>query len=211
MVAQAKVRGRRGRWLDPRLVIGLVLVVTSVLGVGWVVSAADSGTTVYAADSALSAGERISAGDLVEHEVRLGASLGRYLEVGALPEDGAIVTRSIGAGELVPRSAVGDPAGSRVVSLVVSPTGDLARSVAPGAVVELWTAQRVEAGLFAPPTVLVPSATVVRLIEGDGIIAGRADTAVELLVPRTRTARVLEAVANEDALSLVPASLPLAR
>lgn len=210
MVAQAKERTPLSRWLDPRLGIGIVLVVASVLGVVWVVVAADGGTSIYVARSAVSAGERISTSDLMERDVRLGDARGRYLEVGALPAEGLIATRAIGAGELLPRSSVGDSAGARVTSLVVSPTGDLARSVASGAVVELWAAEQAENGVFAAPTVLVSSATVVRLVESDGIIATGSGASVELLIPRSRTARVLEAIANQDALSLVPSSLPLA-
>jgi len=209
MVAQTRERTSRSRWFDPRLGIGIVLVVASVLGVGWVVAAAGGGTTVYAARSALSAGERVDASDLVQREVRLGDALGRYLEPDALPEAGLVVTRAVGAGELVPRSSVGDSSGARLTSVVVSPTGRLARSVAPGSVVELWAAEQTGNGVFAPPTVLVPSATVIRLVEADGIIAD-GGTAVEVSIPRSRTARVLAAVANGDALSLVPSSLPLA-
>lgn len=211
MVAQAKERGSRRLWLDPRLGIGIVLVVASVLGVGWVVAAADGGSSVYAATASISPGDRITESDLVEHDVRLGDSLGRYLDSDALPEEGLIATRAIGAGELVPRSSVGDSAGARVTSLVVSTGGELPRSVISGAVVELWAAEQVENGVFAAPTVLVSSATVVRLVEGDGIIADGAGTAVEVLIPRSRIARVLEAIANDDALSLVPSFLPAAR
>ncbi|CAN5116900.1 hypothetical protein BH09ACT3_BH09ACT3_14520 [soil metagenome] len=210
MVAQAKERGSRRLWLDPRLGIGIVLVVASVLGVGWVVAAADGGSPVYAAKASISPGDRISASDLIVHDVRLGDGLGRYLEPGALPQTGVIATRAIGAGELIPRSAVGDSAGARVTSLVISIAGTLPSSVASGAVVELWAAEQFENGVYAAPTVLVSSATVVRLVEGDGIIADDS-ASVELLIPRSRIARVLEAIANDDALSIVPSSLPVAR
>jgi hypothetical protein len=75
-------------------------------------------------------------------------------------------------------------------------------------VVDVWAAREGDSDTFGPPSVLVPSATVVRVIEADGIIAGAAAVNVELLVPRARTARILEAIANTDALSLVPVSLP---
>jgi hypothetical protein len=54
--------------------------------------------------------------------------------------------------------------------------------------------------------VLVPSATVVRTIEGDGLVAAQDGTSVEVRVPTKKVAVVLEAVANADALSLVPAA-----
>jgi hypothetical protein len=87
--------------------------------------------------------------------------------------------------------------------------GKLPKSVAAGSVVDLWAAREADSGLFGPPSVLVPSATVVMVSEADGIMAGGAAVSVELLVPRSRTARTLEALANADALSLVPVNLPL--
>jgi len=85
----------------------------------------------------------------------------------------------------------------------------LPRSIDAGSVVDGWAAREGAPGLCGPPSVLVPSATVVQVIESDGIIAGSSAVSVELLVPRNRTARMLEALANADALSLVPVNLPL--
>jgi hypothetical protein len=56
--------------------------------------------------------------------------------------------------------------------------------------------------------VIVSGATVVRVIESDGLVASDDAASLELLVPRLRIARVLEAVANDDAMSIVPASIP---
>jgi hypothetical protein len=57
--------------------------------------------------------------------------------------------------------------------------------------------------------VLVSSATVVRVLEPDGLVAGRDGGSVEVLIERAKIARVLEAISNEDAISLVPVSLPV--
>jgi hypothetical protein len=205
----ADTSARRGWWFDPRFAIGLALVVTSVLGVLWIVSSADSSVHVYAAREALSPGDRIRAGDLVDESVRIGRLDSRYLGREDLPTDGVVVTKAVGAGELVPASAVGSTTGIRMTSMVVPLSGQLARSIEPGAVVDLWSAQAAQGGAFGPPTVLVPSATVVRTIKADGVVVGGGGESVELLVPRTRTARVLEAVANDDAISLVPAGIPV--
>jgi hypothetical protein len=59
--------------------------------------------------------------------------------------------------------------------------------------------------------VLVGSATVVRVLKESGIIADHRGGGVELLVPRDRIARVLEATAGGDAISLVPVSIPVRR
>lgn len=200
-------RTPRTWWFDPRFAIGLGLVAVSVLGVLWIVSAADRSVSVYAARAALSPGDRIRADDLTLQSVRLGGLDGRYLARRDLPADGLVATRAVAAGELVPVSAVGSRAGTRFTSVVVEVKGQLARAIEADAVVDLWSAAQTEDRGYGPPAVLVSSATVVRIIKPDGIAAGGGDS-VEVLVPRTATARVLEAVANEDAISLVPSGIP---
>lgn len=207
--SEKRERTPRSFWFDPRFAIGIVLVVASVAGVLVVVSTADTSATVYAARTVLSVGDRIGPDDLVEQRVRLGTAGDKYLAGDGIPSDGLIVTRTISAGELVPTSAVGSTAGERVASVVISVGSELPRAVDAGSVVDVWASREGESGMFGPPSVLIPSATVVRVIETDGLIAGSAAASVELLVPRSRTARMLEALANSDALSLVPVNLPV--
>jgi len=201
-------RAPRGFWFDPRFAIGIALVVVSVLGVVAIVSAADSSVLVYTARSSLSPGDRVHASDFDARSVRPGSLGGKYLLDGDIPRAGFVVTRVVSAGELVPASAVGDVAGAVVASIVVSVSGELARSVGDGSIVDLWSAHETEDKVYGPPSVLVAAATVVRVISRDGVIADRSHQSVELLVPRTKTAAVLEAIANADAVSLVPSSIP---
>ncbi len=203
-------RSRRSFALDPRLAIGVVLVVASVAGVHAVVTAADRSVLVYAAASAISPGDRIYAADLRPVSVRLGETVNRYLDAEHVPSEGLLVTRSVDVGELVPISAVGSAASIRFASVVVTVNGQLSKSIAPGVVVDVWSAVETDHGVYGPPVVLVGSATVVRVVESSGLIAERGG-GVEVLVPRGRIARVLEAVANGDAISLVPVSIPAGR
>lgn len=207
--ARQQERKHRSFWFDPRFAIGIALVVVSVLGVLGLVSAADRTLQVYAAASPLSPGDRVDAADLVMHSVRLGEMGKKYLTRADLPKDGLVVTRPVAAGELVPASAVGTSAGLRVTSVVITVQGPLSRSVAAGAVVDLWSAREVEHGVFGPPSVLVASATVVRVIESDGLVSGGNAQGVEVLVPRAQTASVLDAIVNQNTISLVPVSLPV--
>lgn len=201
-------RAPRSFWFDPRFAIGVGLVIVSVLGVVGVVTAADSSVLVYAARSALVPGDRVTASDLDARSVRLGSLGAQYLRDGDVPQEGFVVTRPVSAGELVPSSAVGEVAGAVGASVVVGVNGELARSISEGSVVDLWNAKETDNNLFGPPSVLVDSATVVRVIAKDGVIVDRTVQSVELLVPRTKIAAVLEAIANADALSLVPTSIP---
>lgn len=201
-------RAPRTFWFDPRFAIGIALVGLSVAGMFAVLAAEDHSVRIYAARSSLSPGDRVHAGDFDARSVRLGSLDGKYLQDGDIPRDGFVITRAVASGELVPASAVGDVAGAREASIVVGVNGELARSIAEGSVVDLWSARETDNNAFGPPSVLVSSATVVRIIKPDGVIAGRPAQSVEVLVPRSKTAMVLDAIANADALSLVPTSIP---
>lgn len=215
MNAAAKGRERTGSrrriWFDTRFVIGLVLVLGSVAGVVAVVAASDSSIQVYTARTALTPGDEVEAGDFVETSVRLDAAASLYLLPGDVTDAGLVITKPVAKGELVPASAVGSTAGIRQTAIVIAVSNQLAASVVPGSAVDLWAAHEAEEGDFGGPVVLVPSAIVVRVIEGDGIVVGASAGSVEILVPRTRIARVLEATANGDSLSLVPVNLPAGR
>ncbi|MBC7589828.1 MAG: hypothetical protein H7226_02135, partial [Salinibacterium sp.] len=131
-----------------------------------------------------------------------------YLLSGVVPEDGFVVTRSVSAGELVPASAGVRTSGLRLTALVLSVDGALAASIEAGSPVDVWSSREGESGVYGPPSVIVSGATVVRLVQEDTIVAGSQSVAVEILVPRARVARVLEALSNSDVLSVVPASIP---
>lgn len=193
---------------DPRLAIGILLVVASIAGVLAIVSAADETVEVYAAREPLSPGDRIGAGDLETRSVGLDDAAVVYLVPGDVPGEGFVVTRPVDVGELVPASAVGSVDGLRLTSVVLAVGGQLAASVRPGSTVDVWASREVENGRFGPPAVIVSGATVVRLVEAESIISGGETTAVEVLLPRSKVARVLEAAANADAVSIVPANLP---
>lgn len=195
------------RYRDPRLLIGVSLVAASVVGVVGVVAAVDDGVEVYAAAGLLTVGERIDSSDLELRRVSLGADQGAYLLAGQLPEAGVIVSRSIGAGELVPRSAVGDVRGASSTTVVVALATELGGTVRAGDELDLWSAPALEAGRFGAPTVIASGAQLVRTVPTDGLVAGAEAARVELLVPRREVARILHAVANGDALSAIPVSL----
>src|SRR3954469_23791732 len=97
---------RRRFTLDPRLLIGLLLVAVSVGGVVILVSAADRTVAVLAAGGTLSPGERAGGDELVVIHVRLDQATTRYLTADDIPDGGIVVTRTVGEGELIPVDAV---------------------------------------------------------------------------------------------------------
>ena len=201
---------RRTRfWVDPRFALGLLLVVASIVGVSLVVAGSDRTIAVYAARAPLAVGDNLDAADLVETRVSLGAADTLYLTPERLPAAGLVVTRTITAGELVPASAVGTRAGESVTSIVLDLRGRLSEGLAAGSTVDVWSSAPTDAGGFGPPTVLVGQATIVRILEPAGLIQSDGAKPVEVLVPKGKVAVVLEAVANEEALSLIAVNSPI--
>lgn len=207
-----QAQSRRSRfWVDPRFSIGLGLVVLAIGGVVALVSTADATTTVLAARNPLAVGDRIDESDLVSVQVRLGTTTELYLTPELIPSEGLLVTRTIAGGELIPSSAVGTHAGADLTRLVVDLNGALAESIGPGSVVDVWSAKQNERGQFGPPAVLVDQASIVRVVPATGFLASDGGARVEVLVPKDRVATVLEAIANGNALAVVPVNTELVR
>jgi len=231
---------------DLRLVLGVLLVVGSVAGVTTIVAAADRRVTVYAAASALTPGERIDAGDLVQRSVALDGSDRLYLAAGRIPSGGLVVTQPVAKGELLPTSAVGSTSGVRSTSLVLQLATRVSGAVVPGASIDIWaaadpdavvaSAARAGAGAESTgpdgaaddpagddpavatssddptvPSVIVSGATVIRVLDDSGgFSAASSGSSVEVLVPRRRVARLLQAIAQKASLAIVPAGIPIA-
>jgi hypothetical protein len=197
------------RYRDPRLLIGLVLVTVSIGAVVGIVALADEGEEVLAAPRLLVQGERVDLDDLEPRRVVLGVEGHGYVTAADIPEAGIVITRTIGAGELVPLSAVGDERGPRSTTIVATLSTALGATVRPGDQLDLWAAPAEEAGRFGAPSVIASGTQLVRTVAVDGIVTGGEAGRVELLVARRDVARILFALANGDALSAVPASLAI--
>lgn len=98
-------RVRAPRWLDLRLVLGVLLVLGSVLLGARVVGGADATVPVWAAQGDLAAGTVLTADDLAVVDVRLDAVAGGYVSASVRPQ-GRTLGRAVGEGELLPRAAL---------------------------------------------------------------------------------------------------------
>lgn len=201
---------RRRVWLDPRFVIGLMLVAASVGGVIFLVGTFDHSRPVFVANGTLLNGQRIAAEDLGIASVSMGSAGSAYLDPSSMPQAGVVVTRTIAAGELIPLSAVASAADAGFAAVVVELSGRVGADVMPGAVVDLWAAApSPEGGGFETPTVLVGGAAVIRLVEDEGFMVSNRGVGVELQLPSGSVAAVLEAIAGESSLALVAVNAPL--
>ena len=192
--------------VDPRLIIGIVLVAGSIAGVVGVVQSTVQTTTVYAMGQAVAAGDTITAEHLTPVEVSTATPTDLYLTEAAA--DSYVATRPIGAGELVPLTALGN-ADTSTAAVVVSIPGELPGGVGTGTSVEIWSAAPGERmGTYGAPQVLVAQAQVIRVIEQDDFVA-TAQVDVELRIPDGEIATLMNATSNGARLQLVPLHQPV--
>ena len=184
-------RVRPPRWLDLRLVLGVLLVLGSVLLGARVVGAADATVPVWAVADDLAAGSEVTTADLVPVDVRLDDAAQAYVSTVTRPE-GWTLSRAVRAGELLPRTALEEPAGLVHLALPVQ-----SGYVPPG----LERGQLVDVFAVADPTagdVAVEGSDVTLVVSHAPVqaISGRPDG---VLSAATTTVQVVVAVAAEDA------------
>lgn len=199
-------RLRPPRWLDLRLVLGVLLVLGSVLLGARVITAADATVPVWAAAADLAPGTELTSDDLVAVDVRLDATADAYLSTGTRPQ-GRVLARAVRARELLPRSVLEEPAAQVQLALPVQ-----AGFVPPG----------LDRGQLVDVYAVAPAAGATQVADG-GVdlvvrratvqaIAGRSEgvlstptTAVQLVVavPEGRAADVLTAIGGRPLVVVV--------
>lgn len=148
------VRAATPGWRDPRLWIGAAIVAVSVIAGARLMAAADDSVPVWAVASDLGPGDTVTADDLVARQVRFTDpdQLDTYFPADAeLPADLSL-RRAVGAGELLPRAAVGAAAEGETLHLPVAVDAALVPpSVRSGSVVDVYlSGATTEDGAAAP-------------------------------------------------------------
>jgi hypothetical protein len=177
-------RVRPPRWLDLRLVLGVLLVLGSVLLGARVVTAADATVPVWSAAGDLAAGTALSDGDLVAVSVRLDGVAAGYLATSTRPQ-GRVLGRAVRAGELLPRSALEEATGRVQLALPVQ-AGYVPPSLTRGQVVDVYAVADPAVGATGRTggrVDLVVSAAPVQAVTGraDGVLSS-ATTTVQVVV-----------------------------
>jgi hypothetical protein len=189
------------RWLDGRLVGGVLLVLLSVVVGTRVVSAADHSQLVWAAAHDLSPGATVESSDLTAVRSRLFGAGRLYLsaERTAAPT-GYVVTRPIAKGELVPVAALGRDSGdSRLVTVPVRQF-HLPPALGEDERVDVYvTVKPRGTEAAAPPRLVLADAVVVSVQRGGGRLGGSgAESGVVLRVPRDSVTDLVAAIQRGD-------------
>jgi hypothetical protein len=141
-------RSHRPGWRNPRLLLGIVLVAGSVVLGARLLAAADDTVAVWSVAHDLPAGATVDAGDLERRQIRFpdGETADGYLAASGNLPAGATLNRPVSAGELLPRSALAQGSGPKLVEVPISVVSDdLPATVRQGSVVDVWVAPKVSA------------------------------------------------------------------
>lgn len=196
-------RVRRPSWRDPRLLVGLVLVLGATALGGVLVARADDSVPVLAAGTTLVRGDTLSEAGLQVVRVRLDEVDEAYLAAeDALPAD-AVALRTVPAGELVPASAVGSAAdlASRPVALPWQ--GPRPQGLVRGAAVDLWVAPREGTSSYGTPRLAVAGADVFAVDEASSGLGATGGAQVQVMLEPEGVQQMLAALAAEDRIDLV--------
>ncbi|WP_159625687.1 hypothetical protein [Actinomyces sp. zg296] len=226
----APARWRRPGWRDPRLAGGLALIGGAVALGAWAVDSAAGTQEVYVLTRDVAPGADLTAdGVLTLVDSRPGS--GAYVPAGSLP-GGAIATRSLGKGELLPTAAVAPASTATQRSLVIEASLGLPKGTGAGDGVDLWqlpdgdsprsagSAASAAGAVTAQPLAdaapassqegagrarVVAQGLVIRAVHQErASLVSTGTTAVEVLVPEGSVADVLTAVGSGRPLVLVP-------
>jgi hypothetical protein len=206
-MAASAPRLRRPGWRDPRLIVGLVLLFGSVAAGARLVAEAGQLRAVYAARTALPPGTALTADVLRVVRVRVEGSGAGYLDANSPLPAGAVLVRTVGEGELIPMAAIGSSASLNVRPVVIPFDGQPPRGLAAGGRADIWAASpnREQSGNGYRAPRQIAFAVVVFAVSGPGtgLNSGRSGS-LEVLVPGQTLPEVLEALANEAKLSVLP-------
>jgi hypothetical protein len=212
LAAPKAVRLQRPGWRDTRLLVGVLLVLSSVVLGAFVVAHVDDRTAVYAARGPLVPGQRLTDDDLSRVDVQLGPELPAYLSatVGLAP--GRFVLRPVPAGELVPAAAVGDRSEVGVQPLVLTVGAGSAAALEVGSTVDVYV-NRVDpadggtsAARFVGPELTLEAVSVSSLPRSSGGLGGGSagDRAVQVMAPTPRIKEIIAAVDLGARVTVVP-------
>ncbi|WP_154605788.1 MULTISPECIES: hypothetical protein [Arthrobacter] len=190
-------------WKDPRLFVGILLVLASVASVVALVGGADKSIPMYVAKDALTVGQPITEQSFEVVQVRLGEVDTKYLHPGISLQPNAVAVRMVPAGELVSRSSIGSTDALDRKPAPVTVGEPLPKEVVVGTSVDVWVALPDERNGYNEPVLMLPGAEVAALTAASTGLGSGKSTQLMVLVTDQQMPKILGAVANKAKVSVV--------
>jgi hypothetical protein len=196
-------RLKKPSWKDPRLLLGILLVLASVAGVVSLVGAADQTTEVYAAKGSIAVGEKLTGDNVNRVKVRLGDVESRYVTAESGLPEGLVALQRIGPDQLVPKESLGkaDALNRKPVAITIDEA--LPEQATAGSRVDAWVALPDARNGFGEPKLLLPGAEIAEVTPGSTTLGSSRSTVVLVLVTDEQMPKLLGAQANKAEISVV--------
>lgn len=196
-------RLKRPSWKDPRLLVGVLLVLTSVVGVISLVGSADRTTEVYAARDSIAVGEMLTPDNVIRAKVRLGETEEHYVTVESGLPEGLVAVQRIGKNQLLPKESLGkvDELDRKPVAVTIEET--LPAQAVAGTRVDVWVALPDARNGFSEPKLLLPGAEIAQVSTGSTALGSSRNTVLMVLVADSQMPALLGAQANQAKISVV--------
>ena len=199
----AAARLRRPSWKDPRLLVGVLLVLASVAGVISLVGAADRTVQVYVAREGIAVGQKVSKDDLSITKVRLDDVEAGYVTVESGVPEGKVAIQRIARNQLLPKESLGDADALDRKPVAVTVEDSLPAQAVPGSRVDVWVSLPDARNGFAEPRLLLPGAEIAQVTEGSSALGASKQTVVLVLVTDEQMPKLLGAQANKAKVAVV--------
>lgn len=189
----------RPAWKDPRFAVGIILVALAVALGAWVVSLLDARTTVWAADKTLTEGTALD-GNVIEAHVHPDVAAS-YLPATSKPA--GVVTRTVGAGELIATSAIATTSDINTRSVVIPLGTALPHHVKAGSIVDVWfvPANAMRENLQAH---MLASGVIIEKIHESAGLVTQQHGSVEVRVAPDDVATLLAGIGAQGFIAVVP-------
>lgn len=205
----AAARLKKPSWKDPRLLIGILLVLMSIAGVIALVGSADKTTQVYTAREDIAVGQVVAVADLSIVSVRLDDVESGYVTVEGGLAEGRVALQRVAKNQLVPKESLGKADALNRKPVAISVEGELPAQAVGGARVDVWVALPGASRAFDEPQLLLPGAEIAQVVSGAAALGASKTTQVLVLVTDEQMPKLLGAQANKASISVVwnPAGL----
>ena len=196
-------RLKRPSWKDPRLLVGVLLVLTSVVGVISLVGSADRTTEVYAARDSIAVGEKLTPDNVIRAKVRLGETEEHYVTVESGLPEGLVAVQRIGKNQLLPKESLGkvDELDRKPVAVTIEEA--LPAQAVAGTRVDVWVALPDARNGFSEPKLLLSGAEIAQVSTGSTALGSSRNTVLMVLVADSQMPALLGAQANQAKISVV--------
>jgi hypothetical protein len=194
-------------WRNPRLLVGLILVFASIAFGARLMAVADTTIPMFAASRALPTGTALARSDLLVVRLRLTGTHAAYLDARKPVPIGVVLTRPIGAGELIPGSALVSASQLRLRPVSIPLEGPRPGDLRTGGLVDIWASAKAAdsaEGAYLDAQRIASAVEVSGVqVESRSLSAGSAAT-VQVLLQAEALPAVLNALANRAQIAVLP-------